>query len=259
MTDLTRRMIIVGNWKMFTDREDGPVLAAELVHQVDDLGLDIDLVICPPFTGLHAVSEGLNGSCITLGGQNMHWSTEGAYTGEVSSRMLLTSGCRYVILGHSERRTYFGETNEMVNRKVRSALTAGLTPIMCIGETLAEREAGETEAVVATQVEEGVQGLDADGVKKMVLAYEPIWAIGTGQVATPAQANAVHHHIRQVLTELFGRDTASILRIQYGGSVKPDNAAVLFSESEIDGALVGGASLDASSFIAIARAVLGRS
>ena len=173
--------------------------------------------------------------------------------------MLLTSGCRYVILGHSERRTYFGETNEMVNRKVRSALTAGLTPIMCIGETLAEREAGETQAVVATQVEEGVQGLDADGVGKMVLAYEPIWAIGTGQVATPAQANAVHHHIRHVLTGLFGRDTASILRIQYGGSVKPDNAAALFSESEIDGALVGGASLDASSFIAIARAVLGRS
>jgi triosephosphate isomerase len=250
-------MIVVGNWKMFTDKEDGPVLAAELVHLVDDLALDIDLVICPPFTGLHAVSEGLNGSGITLGGQNMHWSTDGAYTGEVSPRMLLTSGCRYVILGHSERRTYFGETNEIVNRKVRSALTAGLTPIMCIGETLAEREAGETEAVVATQVEEGVQGLDGDGVEKMVLAYEPIWAIGTGQVATPAQANAVHHHIRHVLTGLFGRDTASIMRIQYGGSVKPDNAAALFSESDIDGALVGGASLDASSFVAIARAALG--
>lgn len=257
--ELKRRKIIAGNWKMFTDVEEGKILATEVARLASDLTSEIDLVLCPPFTGLYGVSKCIGDSRISMGGQNMHWADDGAYTGEISAKMLLTSGCRYVILGHSERRMYFGETNSTVHQKVKKALGAGLIPIMCVGESLEERDRGETEDVVSTQITEGLHGLAGDEVAQMVLAYEPIWAIGTGQVATPSQANDVHIHIREVLTHLFGRDTASNLRIQYGGSVKADNAGALLSESDIDGALVGGASLDGVSFIAIARAAVGRS
>ncbi len=257
MTTMPRRLIIAGNWKMHTDVVDGASLVADLIERVDSLALVADLVLCPPFTHLTVAATQLSGSSISLGAQNMHPAPEGAFTGEVSARMLLTSGCRYVILGHSERRTYFDETNESVNRKVRSAISAGLTPILCVGETLEEREAGCTETVVDEQVREGLKGTEPGSADDLVLAYEPIWAIGTGSVATPDQADQVHGHLRAIVADLFDDNFASRLRIQYGGSVKPDNAGALLAKPHIDGALVGGASLEASSFEAIVRAGLG--
>jgi triosephosphate isomerase len=218
---------------------------------------DAEVVLCPPATALKAVGDVLQGSYIKLGAQNMHWEKEGAYTGEISPSMLRSVFCHYVILGHSERRALFHETNEAVNRKVKAALAAGLRPIVCVGETLAEREAGRTTDVVRTQVETGLAGVET-GAIGIVLAYEPVWAIGTGKTATPDQAQEVHAFVRGILAKMFGDNTASNIRIQYGGSVKPGNAKELFSRPDIDGGLIGGASLDARSFIEIVRASLAK-
>lgn len=257
METAARRLIIAGNWKMHTDVVDGASLVAEVIDRTEPLALSADLVLCPPFTHLAVAATQLSHSAISLGAQNMHEAPEGAYTGEVSARMLLTSGCRYVILGHSERRTFFGETDRSVNGKVKAAISAGLTPILCVGETLEDREAGRTEQVVGGQVREGLSDTKPETADHVVLAYEPVWAIGTGRVATPDQADRVHGHLRTVIAEMFDADFAGRIRIQYGGSVKPENAGALMSRPHIDGALVGGASLDASSFEAIVRAGLG--
>jgi len=216
---------------------------------------DAEVVLCPPFTALKAVGDVLQGSYIKLGAQNMHWEKEGAYTGEISPSMLRNVFCHYVILGHSERRAIFHETNEAVNRKVKAALSAGLRPIMCVGETLAEHEAGRTEDVVRIQVEAGLAGVEA-GAANIVLAYEPVWAIGTGKTATPEQAQEVHAFLRGIMAKMLGDNIASGIRIQYGGSVKPGNAKELFSQPDIDGGLIGGAALDARGFVEIVRASL---
>jgi triosephosphate isomerase len=212
------------------------------------------VVVCPPFTALAAVGQVVAGSRIGLGAQDLHWAKEGAYTGEVSAEMLRDIGCRYVIIGHSERRQYFGETDESVNKKSCAALAGNLIPIICVGETLAEREAGRAYAVVETQIKGALSGLAPEQVQGLTFAYEPVWAIGTGQTATPGQAEEMHAHIRKTVALLFGAEIAHGVRILYGGSVKPDNAKELLGRSEIDGALIGGASLQADSFAAIAKA-----
>lgn len=227
-----------------------------LVHALlDTLPADgqVDVAVCPPSVYLHDVGAALRGSEIQLGAQNMHFEKEGAFTGEISAGMLNDLGCRYVILGHSERRQYFGETDAIVNQKTLVALACNLTPIVCVGETLEQRESDQTQAVVATQIKGSLAGLNADQAASLVIAYEPVWAIGTGRTASPAQAEEVHAQIRGLLSELFG-ETAEQIRIQYGGSVKPDNAAELMSQPNIDGALVGGASLKADSFAGIIAA-----
>jgi triosephosphate isomerase len=249
-----RRPLIAGNWKMYKTADEAVALVRDLIPQVQDLCRDRDVVVCPPFTSLQAVAGLLTGTPIGLGAQNMHWESEGAYTGEVSPTMLLTCGCTYTILGHSERRQHFGETDEIVNRKLSAALKAGLRPIVCVGERLEQREAGHMETVVLGQMEGGLRGLSAQQVAGVTLAYEPVWAIGTGRTATPAQAQEVHHLIRGCLRQHYGAPTADAVCIQYGGSVKPDNAAELFAQEDIDGGLIGGASLKADSFAAIVKA-----
>ncbi|GAB5402540.1 MAG: triose-phosphate isomerase [Aureliella sp.] len=226
-----------------------------LVHGLLDAvaGGKVDVAVCPPGVYLHDVGAALSGSSIALGAQNMSDKAEGAFTGEVSAAMLSDLGCKYVILGHSERRQLFGETDASVNLKLAAALAGNLTPIVCVGETLEEREGGTTADVIATQVRGSLAGLTAEQAGGIVIAYEPVWAIGTGKTASPEQAEEVHAQIRGLLTELFG-DVAESIRIQYGGSVKPDNAAELLSKPNIDGALVGGASLKADSFAAIVAA-----
>lgn len=246
-----RRRLVVGNWKMFTSLEEGSALAAAICAEPSSP--DVDLVICPPFTGLALISERLGNSVIALGGQNMHWESDGAFTGEVSAKMLLTAGCRYVILGHSERRLYFDETSSSVNRKVKRALIEGLIPIMCVGETLVQRETGTAETVVRDQIRQGLLELTNNQINSVVIAYEPVWAIGTGQVATPQQANIMHGFIRSVVAEMTGPKVADRIRLLYGGSVKPENAGALMAQDHIDGVLVGGASLQTASFMAIAR------
>jgi len=213
----------------------------------------VEMVLCPPFTALSMVAEKLSGADIALGAQNCYWETEGAYTGEIAPGMLKEIGCQYVILGHSERRQYFGETDVKVHKKVRAALTAGLVPIVCVGELLEERESGRTEEVVSRQVDGALAGLQASEAAGIVVAYEPVWAIGTGRTASAADAQAVNGYIRGILRRLFGDEVAEAVRIQYGGSVKPGNAAELMAQPDIDGALVGGASLDAESFAQIVR------
>ncbi len=247
-----RTPIVVGNWKMNKTAAEAVELVTELKERVR--GIDnVEIGVCPPFVCLTEVSKVLKGTHIGVGGQNMYWEPEGAYTGEISAEMLLTSGCKYVILGHSERRMYFGETNETVNKKVKAALSAGLIPIMCVGETLEQRQAGLTEQVVDEHVTGGLKDLSGDEVRGVVIAYEPVWAIGTGLTATPEQAQKIHRFIRERLTNLFGVGIAQEIRIQYGGSVKPDNAGELFRQVDIDGGLIGGASLKADSFAAIAK------
>ena len=214
----------------------------------------VEVGACPPFVYLLPVAEALSGSNVALGAQNMYFEAKGAFTGEISAQMLMDVGCRYAIVGHSERRQYFGETDETVNKRLLAALDAGLTPIVCIGETLAQRDADETEAVVTRQIQQGLDGLTSEQASSLVIAYEPVWAIGTGRTATAGQAQEVHTFIRQRLADKFGPDPAGQVRIQYGGSVKPGNAAELLSQPDIDGALVGGASLQADSFGAIMRA-----
>ncbi|MGE5586260.1 MAG: triose-phosphate isomerase [Bacillota bacterium] len=247
-----RRRIIAGNWKMNKTRDEAVDLVGGLREALADVG-DVEVVVCPPFTALDAVREALRGSSIEMGAQNMHWEDEGAFTGEVSPLMLKNLGCMYVILGHSERRTYFGETDESVNRKVRSAMANGLLPIICVGETLDEREAGKTEAVVVRQTKAALAGMKSNGAERIVMAYEPVWAIGTGRTASADEANRVIRIIRQAVAEVFNGRIAEEVRIQYGGSVKPQNIADFLGQPEIDGALVGGASLDAASFAAIVK------
>jgi triosephosphate isomerase len=213
----------------------------------------VEVVLCPPFTALPAVAEILAGSPIRLGAQNCHWEASGAHTGEIAPAMLAELGCRYVLAGHSERRREMGETDQQINRKVKAALAGGLTPVLCVGETADERRQGLTFTTVEGQLRAGLADMPADAIAQVVLAYEPVWAIGTGVNATPSQAAEVHGYLRGLLSELTSKDTAATVRILYGGSVKADNADALAAESEIDGALVGGASLNAAGFIAIAR------
>jgi triosephosphate isomerase len=256
---MSRTPIVAGNWKMNLDRA-GSVALATAVAAGAERAAGVELVLCPPAVYLDAVgsalqlTDGRGPSGIGLGGQNLWDQPSGAFTGEVSAGMLVDIGCRYVILGHSERRTLLGETDEMVSAKVKAALAAGLTPIVCVGEQLAEREAGRTHDVVSGQVRGSLAAVADADLPKLVIAYEPVWAIGTGKVATPEQAQEVHALIRGRLTERASGEVASRVRIQYGGSVKPDNAADLAAQPDIDGALVGGASLMADGFLAIAGA-----
>ena len=217
---------------------------------------DVDVVLCPPFTALKSVGEVITGTHLDLGAQNMHWEKNGAYTGEVAAGMLRELYCHYVILGHSERRTYFGETDDIVNKKTKSALQSNLTPIVCIGETLQEREANRTEEVITTQVRGSLAGLSPKELVECVLAYEPVWAIGTGKTASPQQAQDVHALIRRLLKEIADEAVAQSVRIQYGGSMKPANAKELMSQPDIDGGLIGGAALEARSFVEIVQAAL---
>ena len=215
----------------------------------------LDIVICPPFTALSEVSEVVTGSNIYLGAQDFFWEEKGAYTGEVSSLMLKDTGCKYVIIGHSERRKYFGETNETVNKKLNTALKTGLLPIVCVGERLEEREGHKTFDVVKDHVENSLKGISKEDILRVTVAYEPVWAIGTGKTATPEQAEEVHKFIREIFIKMYGEETASLLRIQYGGSVTPDNIEGLMAKENIDGALVGGASLKVESFSSIVKGV----
>jgi triosephosphate isomerase len=247
-----RTPLLAGNWKMFKTVREALNLVEDLLKATADI-FDRDMVVCPPFTALHPVGRLLEGKRIRLGGQNLFWENEGAYTGEVSALMLKDASCDYVIIGHSERRKYFGETNAGVNRKVHKALEIGLIPIVCVGETLDEREAGLTEGVVRSQVVEGVAGLTPSQGAKLVVAYEPVWAIGTGKTDTPEEADRTIGMIRRELGDIFGYSEAESVRILYGGSVKPDNIDAFMARPQIDGALVGGASLKAESFIRIIR------
>lgn len=245
--------LIAGNWKMYKTASEAVVLARAVVKSLPPPD-GSEVVICPPFTALAAVGQVIAGSRVGLGAQDLHWAKEGAYTGEVSAEMLRDLGCRYAIVGHSERRQYFGETDENVNKKSLAALGSGLTPIICVGETLSERETGRAHHVVEAQVKGALSGLAPGQVRALTLAYEPVWAIGTGRTATPEQAEEMHAHVRMTIAGLFGADIAQNVRILYGGSVKPENAKDLLRRSEIDGALVGGASLQADSFALIAKA-----
>jgi len=227
-------------------------LASKLVPLVASVK-DRDIVLGPPFTSLPAVAETIKGSNISLSAQNLHWEDKGAFTGEISADMLLDSGCEYVIIGHSERRQFFGETDETVNKKVKQALKKGLLPILCVGETLSEREAGKLNQTIDRQVTGGLKDISTEDMKKVVIAYEPVWAIGTGKTATPEQANEVHALIRQKVKTLYSADIAEGLRIQYGGSVTPENVSTLMAMPDIDGALVGGASLKPESFAALVK------
>jgi triosephosphate isomerase len=252
---MPRTKIVAGNWKMNLDRAKAKELAAAVAARRGEAAA-VELVLCPPALYVETVGSALTGakSNVGLGAQNMHDKASGAFTGEVAPPMLVDLGCRYVILGHSERRTLFGETDAAVNVKTKAALAAGLVPIVCVGETLEEREAGKTAAVVTGQVQGSLAGLSAADLEKVVVAYEPVWAIGTGKVATPEQAQEVHALIRRLLAGLSSPEVAARVRIQYGGSVKPDNAADLARQPDIDGALVGGASLKADDFLGIAKA-----
>jgi triosephosphate isomerase len=248
-----RKPFVAGNWKMNKTSEEARALVAEMMPELQAFS-SIDRALCPPFPYLMPVSAMLTGSGVDLGAQNMYWETSGAYTGEVSPSMV-AEFCKYVILGHSERRAYFGETDETVNRKVKAAFANHLIPIMCVGETLDENEGGRTAEVVGRQVREGLKGLDVAHAANLVVAYEPVWAIGTGRAASAAGANAVLADIiRPALKEMFGAEVSQAVRIQYGGSVNAKNAAEYFGMPDIDGALVGGASLKTADFIAIVKA-----
>lgn len=246
-----RTKFIAGNWKMNPESLEQAIALAGAVKSGLGDASDVHVAICPPAVYLQKLDEVVANSPIGLGAQNMHWEASGAFTGELSGAMLLDAGCTHVILGHSERRHGMGETDEQVNRKLHAALTVGLIPIVCLGELLEEREAGRTEAVVASQLSGSLKGLEPEAMAKTVLAYEPVWAIGTGKVATPEQAQEVHAFIRKRLGEMFGAATADRVVVQYGGSVKPDNARELLGCPDVDGALVGGASLKAADFLGI--------
>lgn len=249
---MSRKPLIAGNWKMYKTRPEVAQTLRRLRELVDGYEA-VTPVICPTFTGLATAADVLEGSNIGLGAQNCHWEDEGAFTGEISAPMLVDCGCRYVILGHSERRQYFSETDEMINRKLRKVVTTPLTPILCIGETLEEREAGRVEEVVLGQLEADLAELAPADVERVVIAYEPVWAIGTGRTATPEIAEEVHAMIRRWLSGRYGPELAEGTLVLYGGSVKPGNIAELMAQPDIDGALVGGASLDAESFAKIVR------
>ncbi len=248
-----RNVVIAGNWKMNNDLKESEKLIVELQNLLQNEKPNCDVIVCPPFTSLSEASKLVSGSSIKLGAQNMHFEENGAFTGEISASMLKSVGCEYIILGHSERRHIFGESDEMINKKIKKALAAGLKPIFCIGELLEERENGTTNDVVKRQVLKGLDGISADEMKNIIVAYEPVWAIGTGKTASPAQAQEVHEFIRDLIEIDYSLEVANDLVIQYGGSVKPDNAKELLSQKDIDGALVGGACLKADSFIGIIK------
>ncbi len=242
--------MIAGNWKMYKAQAEARAFLAALKPLVAS-STHCDIVVAPPFTVLAAAAEAARGSAIAVAAQDVHWEKEGAFTGEVSVKMLVEAGCRYVLIGHSERRQYFGETDERVNKKVKAALETELAPIVCVGETLEQREAGQTEVVLERQFRGGLAALTGAEFSRIIVAYEPVWAIGTGRTATPETAAEAHRFLRQLAATIFTSERAAGLRILYGGSVKPDNIKGLMAQVEIDGALVGGASLDAQSFASI--------
>ena len=249
-----RKKILAANWKMNLTHVEAESYVETFLNEVGEVN-DVEIVIIPSFTSIPTLAQASgNAPFIRLGAQNLHWERSGAFTGEISATMLRALFVKYVIIGHSERRALFGETDAMVQRKVHTALEAGLRPIMCVGESLAERESDSVQKVLRRQVEEGLKGVSSDHSSEIVLAYEPVWAIGTGRTATPAQAEEVHAFLRSLLAELFDKTAADRIRIQYGGSVKPENTEDLMRQPNIDGALVGGASLDAHSFARIIRA-----
>ncbi len=245
-----RRPVIAGNWKMYKTQAETRAYFAEFSSLVSGV-THCEVIVAPPFTALAAAVEATKGTAISIAAQNMHWEKEGAFTGEISAGMLVEAGCRAVIIAHSERRQFFGETDERANKKVKAALAAGLTPILCVGELLAERESGRTETVLGTQFRGGTAALTGAEFSRIILAYEPVWAIGTGRTATPEMAADAHRFLRQQAAEGFTAERAAGLRILYGGSVKPDNIKGLMAQVEIDGALVGGASLTAGAFASI--------
>jgi triosephosphate isomerase (TIM) len=247
---MTRLPFIAANWKMYKTVGEAVVFAKEFRLAVKDV-VDVEIVVGPPFTALHAVAEALRNSNVGIAAQNMYWEREGAFTGEVSPAMIKEAGAEYVIIGHSERRRLFSETDAIVNRKLAVAYASGLWPIVCVGETLEERERNETTAVLDHQLKFGLDAITAEQVGDLVIAYEPVWAIGTGKTATAAQAQEAHHHIRGRLRQWFGADAAEKCHVIYGGSVKPDNIAELMREPDVDGGLVGGASLEVPSFFDI--------
>lgn len=247
-----RRPIIAGNWKMHKTIQESIDVGIGLKRKFYTFS-DADIVICPPFTALSKVSDTIIDSAIMLGAQDMHWESEGAFTGEISPSMLKDAGCRYVIVGHSERRHIFGETDEAVNKKVRVVLKHGMVPIMCIGERLEERDNGMTFEILEKQLARGLKDMSKDEVARIIIAYEPVWAIGTGRTATPQQAQEAHKFIRDFIERMYDKGTAAKIRIQYGGSVKPDNIAQIMAQEDVDGALVGGASLDVNSFTEIVQ------
>jgi triosephosphate isomerase (TIM) len=246
---------VAGNWKMHATRAEARALVAEVVKAAPGVE-PARFVVLPPFTALVETAGAASGSSVGVGGQNLYWEPKGAFTGEISGAMLRDAGCAYVVIGHSERRQIFGESDADVNKKLRAALAQGLTPIFCLGETLEEREAGNTLARIRTQLGEGLAGFGAGDIEKIVIAYEPVWAIGTGRTATPAQAQEIHRALRADLREKYGNSAADCAIILYGGSVKPANSYELFKEKDIDGFLVGGASLESGSFIQIAKEAL---
>ncbi len=254
---MSRKVIIAGNWKMNKTASEGKALVEALKPLVAGI-TEADIVVCPPFTSVSAAVEAAKGSNIKVGAQNVHWADHGAFTGEISAAMLKEAGVDYVIIGHSERRQFFGETDATVNQRLRAALNAGLIPIVCVGEMLADREGGRTEAVLSAQISGGFAGLTPDEMAKVVVAYEPVWAIGTGKTATPEVAEATHAFIRAEIAGIFGQDVADKVRIQYGGSMKPENAAELVAQKDIDGGLIGGAALKAESFSALISNAAGR-
>jgi triosephosphate isomerase (TIM) len=252
MSQPMRRRVIAGNWKMFKTIAETRAYFSAFLPLVQETK-NCDIVIAPPFTSILAAVGAAKGSNVAIAGQDVYWEKEGAFTGEISPNMLVEAGCRYVIIGHSERRQFFGETDETVAKKTKAALAAGLTPIVCVGETLAERDAGMTERVCRTQFRGGLGALTPEEFSRILLAYEPVWAIGTGKTATPEIAASAHGFLRQCAAEQFSAGHASALRILYGGSVKPDNIQGLMAQEQLDGALVGGASLDAKSFASLVK------
>jgi len=244
-----RTPLIAGNWKMYKSVSESIASAKKLVSLTADA--NVDVMIAPPFTSLFAVSEVIKNSKVGLGAQNVFWEKEGAYTGEISPSMLIASGCQYVIIGHSERRQYFGETDESVNKKLKASLDFGLIPILCIGETESQREEKKTFSILDKQIEKGLEDLTLNEKRQLVIAYEPVWAIGTGKTALPQQVQEVHQYVRNLIEKCFGNKLANDTRILYGGSVKPDNVSELMALPDVDGALVGGASLTPETFYKI--------
>jgi triosephosphate isomerase len=251
---MARKKFIAGNWKMNTTIDEARTLAKAIVEIAGKV-TEVDIAVCPPYTSLTAVGEIIKGSSVNLGAQDVHWEAKGAFTGKISCAMLKSVGVTYVIVGHSEQRIYFHETDETVNKKAKALLVAGLLPIICVGETLSERKAGQLTTVVERQVKGAFAGIAKPEALKCTVAYEPVWAIGTGEVATPAQANEAHQFIRKALTSLYDKTVADAMRIQYGGSMKPDNAKALLALSDVDGGLIGGAALKAQDFFDIIKPV----
>ena len=249
-----RKPFIAGNWKMNTNSASAVSLAAGLAKELSDVNT-VDVAVCPPFVYLQSVAAALSASNIALGSQNVYFEEKGAFTGETSCAMLKDTSCAYAIIGHSERRHVMGETDAMINKKISAAISGGLLPIFCVGELLEDRQGGTTNEVVASQIKNGLEGICAESIQAVTVAYEPVWAIGTGLTATPDQAQEVHAMIRGLLADLYGNEIAQLIRIQYGGSAKPDNTAELMAQPDVDGLLVGGASLKVEDFAAMVKTI----